>query len=272
MRNREHHLTDEELLLALDRELPSRRLARVENHLTHCQACQARRAQIDRTARNVTAFYQRDPASHGEHGGYARERLKSKMNDLADRDGSRRVWAMAAAAAAAAVLLVRIAGPIHVFDSRDTAAAVEPGALPVASLTPGATWNLSAGELCAGGAREQPQIPVAVRQEVLRHYGMERVPDSEYELDYLITPELGGSPDPRNLWPERYASRVWNARVKDQLEQLLPQLVCDRQVPLETAQRDIARDWIAAYKKYFKTDVPLETRASLALDDEVDSP
>ena len=60
----------------------------------------------------------------------------------------------------------------------------------------------------------------------------------------------------RNLWPERYTSRVWNAHVKDELEDLLPQLVCERKVPLATAQRDIASNWIAAYKKYFQTDRP----------------
>jgi hypothetical protein len=117
------------------------------------------------------------------------------------------------------------------------------------------------GELCEAGSREQQEIPAAVRRAVLRDYGMEQVPSDEYELDYLITPELGGVPDARNVWPERYGSRMWNAGVKDQLERLLPQLVCDRQVALETAQRDIARNWIAAYKKYFRTQVPLQTLA-----------
>ena len=96
---------------------------------------------------------------------------------------------------------------------------------------------------------------------------MEDVPSDEYELDHLITPELGGAPDPRNLWPQRYTSRVWNAHVKDRLEQLLPRLVCDGQVALETAQHDIALDWIAAYKKYFNTDAPLRAHADVFSDD-----
>jgi len=57
---------------------------------------------------------------------------------------------------------------------------------------------------------------------VLHDYRMDGIANEEYELDYLITPELGGSSDRRNLWPERYGSRVWNARVKDELEGLLP--------------------------------------------------
>jgi hypothetical protein len=34
-------------------------------------------------------------------------------------------------------------------------------------------------------------------------------------------------------------------------------MVCAGKVDLSTAQKDIASDWIAAYKKYFHTDAPL---------------
>ncbi|MBM3770182.1 MAG: HNH endonuclease [Acidimicrobiia bacterium] len=130
-------------------------------------------------------------------------------------------------------------------------------ALPIRTLTPGATVAVPVDELCRLQMREPEPIPTSVRAAVLRAYGMEAAPDHEYELDFLITPALGGSPDPRNLWPEPYHSPVWNASVKDELEILLPRLVCAGQIDLETAQRDIAIDWIAAYKKYFKTDRPL---------------
>jgi hypothetical protein len=101
-----------------------------------------------------------------------------------------------------------------------------------------------------------PTIPAHVRLAVVRDYRMERLPMQEYELDYLITPELGGSDDRRNLWPEPYASQLWNARVKDELEELLPSLVCAGTLPLAIAQHDMATDWVAAYKKYFHTDRP----------------
>jgi len=74
-------------------------------------------------------------------------------------------------------------------------------------------------------------------------------------VDYLITPELGGAGSIRNLWPQPY-SAVWNAHVKDELEDRLHGLVCSGQVDLATAQREISRDWISAYKKYFHTDKP----------------
>jgi hypothetical protein len=75
-------------------------------------------------------------------------------------------------------------------------------------------------------------------------------------VDYLITPELGGVDSIRNLWPQPY-STVWNAHVKDMLEERLHALVCSGQVDLATAQREIATDWIGAYKKYFHTARPL---------------
>jgi hypothetical protein len=37
----------------------------------------------------------------------------------------------------------------------------------------------------------------------------------------------------------------------------LHRLVCAGQLALDTAQRDIATDWIAAYQQYFHTELPL---------------
>jgi hypothetical protein len=53
---------------------------------------------------------------------------------------------------------------------------------------------------------------------------------------------------------------VWNAHIKDALEEHLRAMVCAGDLDLETAQRDLAQDWIAAYKKYFHTDRPVEIR------------
>jgi hypothetical protein len=74
-----------------------------------------------------------------------------------------------------------------------------------------------------------------------------------YEVDYLITPALGGADDIRNLWPQSYVSTAWNARVKNALEDRLRDLVCRGQLDLGEAQREIATDWIAAYKKYVRS-------------------
>ena len=86
---------------------------------------------------------------------------------------------------------------------------------------------------------------------------MDGAPPKDFEVDFLITPGLGGSNDIHNLWPERYYSTVWNASVKDELEDRLPEMVSNGELDLSTAQRDISTDWIVAYKKYFHTDRPL---------------
>lgn len=177
-----------------------------------------------------------------------------------------------AARAAAAIAILALGGytaqrQIDRARMTATAATLEAGALPIRALTPGATAGVTADDLCAGRGPSKEEIAPAVRLAVLRDYGMEGLSDAEYELDYLITPELGGSSDRRNLWPERYGARVWNARVKDELEDLLPALVCRGAVDLTTAQRDIAVDWVAAYKKYFHTDRPVLTQARASLKD-----
>jgi hypothetical protein len=278
-----HHFTDEELLQAIDGELPAVRQAAVDVHLAECALCRARRAQIGRAALIVASIYHGDVSSHTLRTQHARERLRGKLNEASDREvESRRVGPLSSrlrsiprsvrggAVLAAAVLLFHALAPLPVFDSRFSGAPpAERDALPNTSLTPGATWNVTTEELCADNVREERQISAAVREEVLRDYGMERVPFEEYELDYLITPELGGAPEVRNLWPQRYAARAWNAHVKDQLERLLPKLVCDGQLDLATAQADIAADWIAAYKKYFKTDIPLPTQSSLLISEPI---
>jgi hypothetical protein len=87
-----------------------------------------------------------------------------------------------------------------------------------------------------------------------------------YEVDYLITPALGGADDIRNLWPQPYAEGEWNAHVKDALENHLHDLVCTGNLTLETAQRDIARNWVDAYRKYFNTERPLPDHVAFSVD------
>jgi hypothetical protein len=43
---------------------------------------------------------------------------------------------------------------------------------------------------------------------------------------------------------------MWNAHVKDKLEDRLHGLVCAGKLPIEQAQREIATDWIAVYERY----------------------
>ena len=98
-------------------------------------------------------------------------------------------------------------------------------------------------------------VPASLQQQVFELYGITNPRPDAYEIDYLITPDLGGAANLRNLWPQPYDT-AWNARVKDQLEERLHLMVCKGEIDLATAQHDLAADWIAAYEKYFHTNRP----------------
>jgi hypothetical protein len=133
---------------------------------------------------------------------------------------------------------------------------LEAGSLPNTKLTPGATLDVTKDDICTPGySKKVRDVPVSVKRRVYAEYNVEYVPRM-YEVDHLISLELGGSNSIRNLWPESY-NIYWNAHVKDALENRLHSLVCDGTISMETAQKAISTNWIDAYKTYFHTDAPL---------------
>jgi hypothetical protein len=107
--------------------------------------------------------------------------------------------------------------------------------VPNPRLTPGATVLLSQREICREASVNNKAVPVALQQRVFDEYGLQAAEPRAYEVDYLITPALGGADDIHNLWPESSSATVWNAQVKDELEDHLRNLVCDGQLDLATA-------------------------------------
>jgi hypothetical protein len=129
--------------------------------------------------------------------------------------------------------------------------------LPDARLTPGkADPALTAGKLCAKTFRTSSvrAVSQATKRKVYAAYHMAvgKKP-CPCEIDHLISLEIGGSNDPKNLWPQSFGTKPWNAHVKDRLENQLHKLVCAGQLPLADAQHQIAADWIAAYKTHIGT-------------------
>jgi hypothetical protein len=133
----------------------------------------------------------------------------------------------------------------------------ERGAVPRRDLTPGAVRQVAMSDVCSERLGDNAEVVPAVQRQVFEEYGMPNAQAKAYEVDYLITPALGGSDDIHNLWPQPYTGSTWNAYVKDALEDRLREMVCAGQLDLETAQHEIAADWVAAYKKYFRTNRPL---------------
>lgn len=128
---------------------------------------------------------------------------------------------------------------------------------PDPQLTPGATLPVTRDDICVPGYTQKVRnVPQAVKRQVYAEYGIDSHQAGDFEVDHLISLELGGSNSPRNLWPESYQTQPWNAHVKDALENRLHADVCTNQIDLPTAQREIATDWIGAYKRVFATSLP----------------
>ncbi|MBX6333697.1 MAG: HNH endonuclease [Gemmatimonadaceae bacterium] len=111
--------------------------------------------------------------------------------------------------------------------------------------------------MCVPGySKKVRNVPAAVKRKVYAAYGITHHAPGEYEVDHLISLELGGSNAIANLWPESYRTTPWNARVKDALENYLHREVCAGRISLKDAQREIATDWIASYQRHFHRKLP----------------
>jgi len=133
-----------------------------------------------------------------------------------------------------------------------------PPQLPDSKLTPGAVNpdatikvicvpNYTAGVDKNGN--NVRNVPESVKKKVFAEYNID--PESDkFEIDHLISLELGGSNDIKNLWPQSYTTEPWNAHKKDTLENKLHKLVCEKNISLKEAQKAISSDWTDAYKKY----------------------
>lgn len=128
--------------------------------------------------------------------------------------------------------------------------------LPNPHLTPGAVRTTNITDLCphAYTATVRKELKASTKREVFRRYRVTPTRGA-YEVDHLVSLELGGSNDISNLWPQAYHGR-FNAHDKDALENQLHALVCAGVVDLGEAQRAIALDWIKAMHTYGRKAAP----------------
>jgi hypothetical protein len=269
MRNAERHLTAEELLLFQDGEMDSGSARIVQAHLTRCQDCSTALKRMKATLEHVDTIYRLDEAELHERSG---ERMRLRMQLKQEAQGG---WLHLPPASlqwgilqAAVVIIVFAAGlyAMHEHLSTTESADVPVRSLPNPKLTPGNVMPVGYADICPAKDQDQdPPLPVQVQDTVFREYGVSgATKEREFQVDYLISPQLGGTSEIRNLWPQPYRSTVWNASAKDALEGKLHRMVCQGEMPLSEAQQEIATDWIAAYKRYFRTETPLPSEAMLA--------
>jgi hypothetical protein len=117
--------------------------------------------------------------------------------------------------------------------------------------TPGAALPVTAADICVSGySKRVRNVPIAVKREAYAMYGIRSHEPGEYEIDHLISLELGGSNSIRNLWPESFRTQPWNAYVKDALENELHRRVCAGTIDLAKAQYVISHNWVIGYRMY----------------------
>jgi hypothetical protein len=115
------------------------------------------------------------------------------------------------------------------------------GLLPDPACTPGAIFtSATASQVCTPGYSQSVRnVPRSLKQSVYAEYGIESHTPGSYEVDHLVSLELGGNNSIANLWPE--ISPGYHE--KDGIENRLHDAVCAGSVSLHAAQDEIARDW-----------------------------
>ncbi|HSS97256.1 MAG TPA: hypothetical protein VLK33_09510 [Terriglobales bacterium] len=257
------HVCDEELLSFADGELESTRSAEVEHHLAACWQCRARRAEIENVITDFVRQHNQNFNSQIPSGDGPRSLLRARLAETSHTQSpaswsgrllvvfSRRRLAYAAVAATVLILIGIAFWSYADLRYKHSAVALYE---PRPELTPGAVRPVSLLDICRVGVSEKNRtVSASLQREVFRNYGIVNARPQDYEVDYLITPELGGADDIKNLWPQPFAAKNWGAYTKDDLEDRLHELVCSGKLDLATAQRAIASDWIGAYKKYVQT-------------------
>jgi hypothetical protein len=265
MNYKDSHFSDQQLLRDLEGELSTHDEKLIRAHLALCWKCRARRQELESAIADFVRVYQREFHSKLPPVAGPRALLRAQLAQLSTTAPNPRsswfatphrfAWTFAAAICGLMALGLFLArsGVGRQTQSRPH----ELVSIPDSRLTPGAALLATRQAVCAEPNTRNKAVPVALQRKVFEEYGIAGAEPRAYEVDYLVTPALGGADDIHNLWPHSYSATVWNAQVKDALEDRLREMVCDGSLDLTEAQREIAENWIAAYKKYFHTDKPL---------------
>jgi hypothetical protein len=124
------------------------------------------------------------------------------------------------------------------------------------SLNPHVTQTNIAATICRRGwtstVRPPESITAPEKRASMSAYGFATA-GSAFEYDHLVPLELGGAVnDAHNLWPEPDAGigEGFYRNPKDRLERALNRLVCAGTMTLSQAQKLVATDWVAAFRRY----------------------
>jgi hypothetical protein len=131
------------------------------------------------------------------------------------------------------------------------------GDLPDLALTPGKVCLTDVAKICATKwGKDARAVTAAMKTAVFGAYQVSPAKrhlangKAAYEIDHLVSRELGGCDAAANLWPQPYTG-AWNAHLKDRVENRLHVEVCAGRLSLSQAQREIVTDWRVPWRRYF---------------------
>ena len=133
--------------------------------------------------------------------------------------------------------------------------------IPDLQITPGSVRaGLTKEKICEiKWGRDERHVTPGMKQQVFELYGYSGYDDPRCvpagrrrcEIDHLISRELGGADEVKNLWPQAYGTSPWNAVLKDKLENRLNKEMCAGRITLQEARDMLVNDWRKAYIKYY---------------------
>ena len=141
-------------------------------------------------------------------------------------------------------------GSHHFGVQTKTSGCVAHGGLPDSACTPGAILSTGTKDaICKSGyASSVRNVPTSEKNQDYSEYGIAHHSAGQYEVDHLVSLELGGSNEISNLWPE-LASPTPGFHQKDQVENYLHDQVCSGNISLSEAQTEIATNWLDVYQR-----------------------
>lgn len=117
-------------------------------------------------------------------------------------------------------------------------------------LTPGFVLTYDSIFLCNPGTPQglEKNTSVDVMKQLFSNYQLSYPPNRKYQIDRFIPISLGGSPDNiKNLWPQ--SDEYPGYEEKNQAEQYLYKLMCNRTINITVAQARIKSDWVKVYQE-----------------------
>ena len=118
------------------------------------------------------------------------------------------------------------------------------------ACTPGEVLTADISVICKSGyTKTVRDVPLSEKEEVFAEYGIPYSLHGNYEVDHLISLELGGSNSISNLWPEN--STIENGSLtKDKFENYLHGQVCSGKMAISEAQKEISTGWLEYYQAF----------------------